>query len=61
MKPDTTREIFKRFTTLQVPKCKKYINNLLVHVQEAAIEKKIDNLQSRMEKYEPYLLKQHKS
>ena len=51
-KPDKTREIFKRFTTSQVPKCEKYINNLLNHIQEANIEKKIDNLRMRMENYE---------
>ena len=51
-KPDTTREIYKRFTTSQVDKCKKYINNLKILLQEAAIERKVDELKTKMEAHD---------
>ena len=51
-KPDTTKEIYKRFTTSQVKKCAKYIDNLVIHVKEAAIDRKIDDLCERMNNFE---------
>ena len=52
VRPDTNLEIYKNFTTSHVKNCKKYIDYMHAHIEEAAIERKVDDLKTRMEKYE---------
>ena len=46
-RPDTTRQIYKRFTTLHVPKCSKYLQKLEELMEEAKIFTKVDKLESK--------------
>ena len=50
VEPDTTRETYKRFTTKQVNKCKKYVNQLEKYLAEAKIGTKTAEL--RKEKWQ---------
>ena len=44
-RPDTTRSIFKRFTTRHIPKCDRYLKKLEELLENAKMFKKIDELE----------------
>ena len=44
-RPDTTRSIFKRFTTLQIPKCDRYLKKLEELLEETKMFQIIDKLE----------------
>ena len=46
-RPDTTRQIHKRFTTVHVPKCSKYLQKLEDLMEEANVFKKVDELEAK--------------
>ena len=50
-KPDVTRQIYKRFTTGQVKKCQKYIDELINLLKESKIPAKIKALEKEMIDY----------
>ena len=50
-RPDTTRQIFKRFTTKHVPKCSKYIKKLEELFEESKITKQVDKLEAEFVKH----------
>ena len=50
VKEDTNKEIYRRFKTTQVPKCKKYTETLETYLSEAKISEKIDDLEQEMYK-----------
>ena len=47
-KDDTNKEVHRRFTTTQAPKCNKYILKLEEHVQEANLAEKAEQLEKEM-------------
>jgi hypothetical protein len=44
-RPDTTRQIFKRFTTRQVPKCNRYLHKLDELFDNSKINEQVDELE----------------
>ena len=50
-RPDTTRPIYKRFTTLHVPKCSKYLLKLEELMEKSKIFQQIDELEEEYEEY----------
>ena len=46
-RPDTTRQIYKRFTTRHVPKCSKYLKKLEALMETSRIFQEIDALETR--------------
>ena len=49
-RPDTTRQIFKRFTTRHVPKCSKYIKKLEELCEESKIMLQVEKLEEEYRK-----------
>ena len=49
---DVTKNTFKRFSTSQVLKCEKYINQLVSYIEEAKIVEKIEKLQKDILTYQ---------
>ena len=47
-RPDTTRSIYKRFTTQQIPKCNRYLKKLEELLEGAKMFKLIDTLESEL-------------
>ena len=50
-RPDTTRPIYKRFTTLHVPKCAKYLQKLDELMENSKIFQQVDDLEEEYEEY----------
>ena len=50
-RPDTTRQIYKRFTTHHVPKCAKYLKKLEEMLERSKMFKKVDKLENDYVKY----------
>ena len=50
-RPDTTRPIYKRFTTLHVPKCNKYLQKLEELMETAKVFQQVDDLEEQYEEY----------
>ena len=51
-KPNTNRDIYKRFTTDRVKKCEKYIKGLETYIREARVDTKVSKLKTEMEHYQ---------
>ena len=51
-RPDTTRAIYKRFTTIHVPRCSKYLQKLEELMEISRIGKKVDELEKKYFGYE---------
>ena len=49
-RPDTTRQIYKRFTTRHVPKCSKYLGKLEELLEQSRIFQEVDELERRYQK-----------
>jgi ribonuclease HI len=47
-RPDTTKQIFKRFTTRQVPKCNRYLHKLEELFDMAKINEQVDELEIQL-------------
>ena len=50
-RPDTTRQIFKRFTTRHVPKCNKYIKKLEELFDNSKINEQVDEIERKFGEY----------
>ena len=50
-RPDTTKQIFKRFTTRHVPKCTRYLQKLEDLLEHSKMFKKVDALESEYKLY----------
>ena len=50
-RPDTTRSIYKRFTTLHVPKCSKYLHKLEELMEVSRIGHQVDELETKYKEY----------
>ena len=50
-RPDTTKQIYKRFTTRHVPKCSKYLHKLEELFEASKVFKKIEKLKTRYTKH----------
>ena len=51
-RPDTTRQIYKRFTTRHVPKCSKYLGKLEELLEKSRIFQEVNELERRYQKNE---------
>ena len=50
-RPDTTKQIYKRFTTIQVPKCSRYLRKLEELMEHSKMFKKVDELEIKYTEY----------
>ena len=50
-RPDTTRPIYKRFTTLHVPKCNKYLQKLEELMEKSKVFQQVDELEEQYKEY----------
>ena len=50
-RPDTTRQIYKRFTTQHVPKCSRYLKKLEELLEKSKMFHKVDELEKEYQKY----------
>ena len=51
IRPDTTKQIYKRFTTQHVPKCARYLKKLEEMMEKSKMFKKVDALEIDYKKY----------
>ena len=50
-RPDTTRQIYKRFTTRHVPKCARYLKKLEELMEKSRMFQKVDKLEEEYKKF----------